>query len=271
MLLESKQQLEPRCCATRASASAAAAAQDVQGGRVDKRVLALLEYLSVSGLKPTVGGLPCAPADAGGAGGERVGADERRCRVRITAVNGVPIAGHQGSGSIADITVRKLLMLQGSARPLRIVSLLQLPGRARSPSPAPTARGAIASSSPAAGRRRRARRRRASDRSLDAQEWAQADRAPRRDPRPDGRARTLVRGDPRRTGASRRRKASRWQPLAPRPPPSPPPPGSPQPPRRVRAHAPAPRGSSRSSALALVVLIVAYLAVRAAAAAPPTS
>ncbi len=45
-----------RSCTTRASASSRCGRQDVQEGRVDRRVLAMLEYLSVSGLKPTVVG-----------------------------------------------------------------------------------------------------------------------------------------------------------------------------------------------------------------------
>jgi len=48
--------------------------------------------------------------------------------VEITAVNGIPVAGHQGAGSIVDATVRKLLMLQGLSRPQRIVSLTSYPG-----------------------------------------------------------------------------------------------------------------------------------------------
>ncbi len=48
--------------------------------------------------------------------------------VELTAVNGIPIAGHQGQGSIADTTVRKLLMLQGLTRPRQIVSLMSYPG-----------------------------------------------------------------------------------------------------------------------------------------------
>ena len=42
----------------------------------------------------------------------------------------MPIAGHQGQGSIADTTIRKLLTLQGVNRPLRIVSLTSIPGAA---------------------------------------------------------------------------------------------------------------------------------------------
>ena len=39
--------------------------------------------------------------------------------VDISAVNGVPIAGHQGSGSITDTTIRTLLTLQGEFVPAR--------------------------------------------------------------------------------------------------------------------------------------------------------
>jgi murein DD-endopeptidase MepM/ murein hydrolase activator NlpD len=126
VLLESKQQLEPQVLHGSGIALGTCARQDVQEGRVAERVLAMLEYLAVSGLKPTVAGLPCASstpaalaanAPAGGSGES----------VSITAVNGVPIAGHQGPGTIVDETVRKLLMLQGLSRPRRIVSLMSYP------------------------------------------------------------------------------------------------------------------------------------------------
>jgi hypothetical protein len=127
VLLESKQQLEPQVLRDRGIRLRACARQDVQEGRVDKRVLAMLEYLSVSGLRPTVAGLPCSgstPAAAAANAPASASSDS----VEITAVNGVPIAGHQGSGSLADETVRKLLMLQGLSRPQRIVSLMSYPG-----------------------------------------------------------------------------------------------------------------------------------------------
>src|SRR6202035_5268695 len=61
VLLESKQQLEPQVLRGGGVKLGRCARQDVQEGRVDKRVLAALEYLGVSGLKPTVSGLACAP------------------------------------------------------------------------------------------------------------------------------------------------------------------------------------------------------------------
>jgi murein DD-endopeptidase MepM/ murein hydrolase activator NlpD len=141
VLLESKQQLEPQVLHGGGVQLGGCARQDVQEGRVDKRVLAMLEYLSVSGLRPTVSGLPCAartPAALAANAPAKAGAEA----VDITAVNGVPIAGHQGAGSLADTTVRKLLMLQGLARPRRIVSLMSYPGAAAALA-SPSARAAI--------------------------------------------------------------------------------------------------------------------------------
>jgi D-alanyl-D-alanine dipeptidase len=44
--------------------------------------------------------------------------------VDIAAVNGVPIVGHQGAGSITDITIQRLLTLQGTMKPHQIISLM---------------------------------------------------------------------------------------------------------------------------------------------------
>ncbi|HTA33459.1 MAG TPA: lytic murein transglycosylase [Solirubrobacteraceae bacterium] len=129
VLLESKQQLEPQVLHGGGVRLGGCARQDVQEGRVDKRVLAMLEYLSVSGLRPTVSGLPCASRTPA-ALAANAPASASAAAVDITAVNGVPVAGHQGAGSIADTTVRKLLMLQGLARPKRIVSMMSYPGAA---------------------------------------------------------------------------------------------------------------------------------------------
>jgi hypothetical protein len=141
VLLESKQQLEPQVLHGGGVQLGGCARQDVQEGRVDKRVLAMLEYLSVSGLRPTVSGLPCAARTLAALAANapaKAGAEA----VDITAVNGIPIAGHQGPGSIADTTVRKLLMLQGLARPQRILSLMSYPGAAAA-LVSPSARDAI--------------------------------------------------------------------------------------------------------------------------------
>ncbi|HXD54339.1 MAG TPA: lytic murein transglycosylase [Solirubrobacteraceae bacterium] len=129
VLLESKQQLEPQVLRDAGIRLSRCGRQDIRAGRVDKRVLAALEYLSVSGLRPTVGGLSCPPATpAALASNAAAGTTDET--IEITAVNGVPVAGHQSAGSAADTLVRRLLMLQGLSRPHRIVSDMSYPGAA---------------------------------------------------------------------------------------------------------------------------------------------
>ncbi len=59
-------------------------------GAVDRRVLAVIEYLSYSGLRPGVSGLPC-PAPSSG----RAALDTR---FDLTEIGGSPVAGHQQDG-----------------------------------------------------------------------------------------------------------------------------------------------------------------------------
>jgi hypothetical protein len=46
----------------------------------------------------------------------------------IAAINGVPIAGHQGASTITDVTIRTLLTVKQANAPSRIVSLMAYPG-----------------------------------------------------------------------------------------------------------------------------------------------
>ncbi len=109
--------------------------RDVTAGAVNTRVLAALLFLSRSGLQPTAtlrcprgaslaaspGTLPSAAARAARtAGGALDGVD-------ITALNGVPVAGHQGPGTVTDAAIRTLLTLRGRFAPHRIVSLMSYP------------------------------------------------------------------------------------------------------------------------------------------------
>ena len=97
-------------------------AADVRAGVVDRRVLAALEFLAAGGLRPTVTSLRCGHAfhTAGG----NVSAHASGAAVDIAKINGIPVLGNQGAGSIVDLTVRRLLTLQGAARPDQIISLM---------------------------------------------------------------------------------------------------------------------------------------------------
>ena len=211
VLLESKQQLQQLLARDQSIHMRLCERQDVQTGKVGRPVLAALEYLSVSGLKPTVSGLRC----AGAAPASEGNASARSGRqFKIIAINGVPIAGHQGLGSIADATIRKLLMLEGLNRPRRIVSLTSIPGTTSTfvkPSAGAYIKIAFGSHGTGVGGGGGA----CGDGArfgADSERVGQADRATGGDPRPDGLQRSLAGGDPRH--AQRRRRSSRWQRLA---------------------------------------------------------
>jgi len=95
-------------------------------GKVDRRALALLVFLSRSGLKPTVGELRCGAEVRTHAGAAIVFPSPGT--LDIAAINGVPIAGHQGAGTVTDETIRTLLTIGRRYAPKRIVSLMSYPG-----------------------------------------------------------------------------------------------------------------------------------------------
>src|SRR5947209_1161416 len=99
--------------------------QDIEGGEIDRRVLATLEFLSASGLKPTVTSLKCGHSLLTTSG--NVSEHSSGDAVDIAKVNGIPVLGHQGPGSITDITIRRLLTLQGVMKPHQIISLMAYP------------------------------------------------------------------------------------------------------------------------------------------------
>ncbi len=116
--------------------------RDVAGGRVDRRLLATLLFLSRSGMQPTVGALSC-PSERSAAGlsvvtgtsaSAALSSAARQAAIHgdgravdITAINDIPIAGHQGPGSVTDAAIRTLLTLHGQFAPHQIVSLMRYP------------------------------------------------------------------------------------------------------------------------------------------------
>jgi hypothetical protein len=99
---------------------------DIRSGQIDRRVLATLEFLAASGLRPTVSSLKGNHSlhTAGG----NISEHSTGSAVDIAKINGIPIIGHQGEGSITDITIRRLLTLQGTMKPHQIISLMTFAG-----------------------------------------------------------------------------------------------------------------------------------------------
>jgi hypothetical protein len=136
-LLESKAQLEREIARERKMRIALCERHLISDGRVDRRVLAVLQFLASSGFDPTVSASSCgasshsliagAPSPAGGGA------------IDISAIDGVAVADPRGGGSPAVVAaVRRLLGLQGTMRPLEIAgpaglpkaaNVLVLPGR----------------------------------------------------------------------------------------------------------------------------------------------
>jgi hypothetical protein len=97
--------------------------RDVASGQIDRRVLATLEFLAASGFKPTVTSLKCGHSIMTASG--NVSHHSVGSAVDIAAVNNIPIMGHQGSGSITELTIQRLLTLQGTMKPDQIISLMK--------------------------------------------------------------------------------------------------------------------------------------------------
>jgi hypothetical protein len=100
--------------------------QDIQTGQIDRRVLATLEFLVASGLKPTVTSLRCGHSFYTASG--NVSEHTTGTAVDIAAINGIPILDHQGPGSITELATQRLLTLQGTMKPHQIISLMEFQG-----------------------------------------------------------------------------------------------------------------------------------------------
>jgi hypothetical protein len=126
IMLMSKETLARRVLADRRIELYGCGRDDVRSGSIDRRVLATLEYLASSGLKPTVSSLKCGHGYMTASG--NVSEHTTGTAVDIAAINGINIYGHQGPNSIADITIQRLLGLQGTMKPHQIISLMTFDG-----------------------------------------------------------------------------------------------------------------------------------------------
>lgn len=119
LLMASKPELERDVLSDPRVAINSCDRSDIRAGLVDRRVLAVIEYLSYSGLAPGVSQLVCGQA-AGSA-------PALGTQLEISRLNGIPVAGHQQDGGIVDLAIRRLLGLQGALSPSQIVSLRSYP------------------------------------------------------------------------------------------------------------------------------------------------
>ncbi|HET9121136.1 MAG TPA: lytic murein transglycosylase [Solirubrobacterales bacterium] len=124
VLLMSKAALEQRVLHDPKLSIYACGRQDVASGQIDRRILAVMEYLVAKGYRLTITALKCGHSYLTSSG--NVSAHSYGAAVDIAAVNGIPITGHQGPGTITEAVIKDLLLLQGAMRPAQIISLMDL-------------------------------------------------------------------------------------------------------------------------------------------------
>jgi hypothetical protein len=123
ILLMSKETLVKRVLADDRIQIYSCGRSDIATGQIDRRVLATLEFLASSGLKPTVTALKCGHSLMTASG--NISEHSTGTAVDIGAINGIVInPSTQGPGSITDITIQRLLTLQGTMKPHQIISLM---------------------------------------------------------------------------------------------------------------------------------------------------
>ncbi len=126
ILLMPKTQLERRVLADPRLSIYDCGRTDIRTGQVDQRVLAAMEYLAGNGFRLTITSLKCGHSvyTSGGNISEHSTGDA----MDIAALNGIPILGNQGRGSITEAAVETLLRLQGTMRPHQLITLMDLGG-----------------------------------------------------------------------------------------------------------------------------------------------
>jgi Transglycosylase SLT domain/Peptidase family M23 len=126
VLLASKSQLQRQVLADPRLEIYSCGRQDVATGQIDRRVLAVLEYLVARGYRLTITSLKCGHSIMTTSG--NISAHSTGDAVDIAMVNGIPIYGNQGRGSITEAVINDLLQLQGSMEPAQIISLMNMGG-----------------------------------------------------------------------------------------------------------------------------------------------
>jgi hypothetical protein len=127
LLLLSKEQLVRRVLADRRIEIYGCGQADIRSGQIDRRVLATMLYLAANGLKPTISSLKCGHGYYTSSG--NVSHHSTGTAMDIAAINGITITpATQGPGSITDLTIRRLLTLQGTMKPSQIISLMTFDG-----------------------------------------------------------------------------------------------------------------------------------------------
>ena len=160
---------------------------DIRSGQIDVRIMRLLLYLARSGFDLTVTSLKCGHGVYTSSG--NISAHSVGSAVDIAQINGLPVLGNQGTGSITETLIKQILELQGAMTPDQVISLMEMGGPTfvmgdhadhvhvgYSISGAPTPGGALAENLAT------------DERLLDSSQWRRLIQPARRDREPRGQA-----------------------------------------------------------------------------------
>ena len=86
----------------------------------------MLEYLRSKGFELTITSLKCGHGFLTTSG--NVSEHTTGDAVDIAVINGIPVTGNQGPGTMTDELIRDVLQLQGTMHPHQVISLEDLPG-----------------------------------------------------------------------------------------------------------------------------------------------
>jgi hypothetical protein len=125
-LLLSKEALQKRVLADEGLSIYTCGREDIATGQIDRRVLAMLEYLRSKGFELTITALKCGHGYLTTSG--NVSEHTTGDAVDIAVINGTPVTGNQGPGTMTDELIRDVLQLQGTMHPHQVISLEDLPG-----------------------------------------------------------------------------------------------------------------------------------------------
>ncbi len=126
VLLLSKEALQKRVLDDKGLEIYPCGREDIETGQIDRRVLAVLEYLRSKGFEMTITALKCGHSYLTSSG--NVSEHSTGDAVDIAVINGVPVTGHQGPGTLVDELIKDVLALQGTMQPHQVISLEDLPG-----------------------------------------------------------------------------------------------------------------------------------------------
>jgi hypothetical protein len=100
---------------------------EIRNGQIDRRLLAAIAYLAEKGFRMGITSLLCGRQGSITTSGN-VSNHSYGNAADIATINGLPVLGNQGPGSITEDLLREVLRLQGTLVPDELISLQQLGG-----------------------------------------------------------------------------------------------------------------------------------------------